>query len=95
MEFQDEFNRLQQIITSDNHDIDDAQRDLARTAKNKLINDAVETVLDSMDKRSGAYENLITKLKAIVDGIKANQLATALESLDKWVTEVNEAADGG
>ena len=91
MSYDTEFKRLQKIITAD--DSTDDQRDTARVAKEKLIDNAIEDAFKRMENRTAKYNDLIEKLKAIVNDIKLNKLTTALADIDGVMQEAVEESE--
>ncbi|MBW7990576.1 MAG: hypothetical protein FVQ84_11260 [Planctomycetes bacterium] len=92
MSYQEELNKLQNIITSDNSTED--QRNIAREAKEKLINNSIDKAFISFEERTDEYTTLIDRLKDVTDRIKANKLTTPMEDLDAVITDIKTAADG-
>lgn len=92
MSYQEELNRLQKVITSDNST--EEQRKVAREAKKKLIDDSIDEAFASFEERSNEYTILIGRLKDVVDRIKANQLTTAMEDFDAVIKDIKAAASG-
>jgi predicted transcriptional regulator len=92
MGYQEEFNRLQKIITSDASS--EEQREKARDAKKKLIDGEIDQAFIAFEKRTKEYEQFLEKLKDIVDRIAANQLTTVIKDLDGIVKDIKDAAKG-
>jgi hypothetical protein len=92
MSYQEELNRLQKVITSD--DSEDEQREVARKAKKKLIDNSIDEAFASLEERASEYTILIGRLKDVVDRITANQLTTAMEDFDALTEDINVAASG-
>jgi ABC-type transporter Mla subunit MlaD len=92
MSYQDELNRLQIIITSDNST--EAQRDAARQAKDKLIDNSIDEAFASFEDRTEEFNALIGRLGKAVDDIAANQLTGVIETIDGVVSDVQKAASG-
>lgn len=88
MSYDTELKRLQKIITADNST--DEQRDTARIAKEKLIDNAIEDAFRRIENRTAKYNDFIEKLKAIVNDIKVNKLTTALADIDGVMQEAVE-----
>lgn len=86
MSYREELNRLQQIITSDSSS--DEQRDKARAAKDKLIDNTIKQAFAAIEKRTQEYKQFIDKLKDIIDNIAANQLTTVIEDLDNLLKDI-------
>lgn len=93
MSYQEELNRLQKVITSDNST--EKQRKAAREAKKKLIDNSIDAAVASFEERTDEYNTLIGKLKDVVDRIKANQLTTVMGDLDVVMKDIQAAASGG
>jgi predicted ribonuclease YlaK len=92
MSYQEELNRLQKVITSDNST--EEQRKVAREAKKKLIDNSIDEAFASFEERTNEYTTLIGRLKDVVDRIKANQLTTAMEDFDAVIKDIKAAASG-
>ena len=92
MSYQEELNRLQKVITSDNST--EEQRRVAREAKKKLIDNSIEEAFESFEERTNEYTTLIGRLKDVVDRIKADQLTTAMEDFDAVIKDIKVAATG-
>ena len=92
MSYQEELNRLQKVITSDNST--EEQRRVAREAKKKLIDNSIEEAFKSFEERTNEYTTLIGRLKDVVDRIKADQLTTAMEDFDAVIKDIKVAATG-
>jgi len=92
MSYQEELNRLQKVITSDNST--EEQRKVAREAKKKLIDNSIDEAFASFEERTNEYTILIGRLKDVVDRIKANQLTTAMEDFDAVIKDIKAAASG-
>lgn len=92
MSYQEELNKLQKVITSDNST--EEQRKVAREAKKKLIDNSIDEALMSFEGRTNEYTTLTGRLKDVVDRIKANQLTTAMEDFDSVIKDINAAAGG-
>lgn len=93
MSYQEELNKLQKVITSDNST--EEQRKVAREAKKKLIDNSIDEAFTSFEERTNEYTTLIGRLKDVVDRIKANQLTTAMEDFDAVIKDIKAAASGG
>lgn len=92
MSYQEELNRLQKVITSDNST--EEQRKVAREAKKKLIDKSIDEAFASFEERTNEYTTLIRRLKDVVDRIKANQLTNAMEDFDAVIKDIKAAASG-
>jgi hypothetical protein len=92
MSYQEEFNNLQKIITSDNSS--EEQREKAREAKKKLIDESIDQAFQSIEKRTDEYNQFVDKLRNIVNKIAANQLTTVIEDLDGILKDCKDAAKG-
>lgn len=92
MSYQEELNKLQKVITSDNST--EQQRKVAREAKNKLIDNSIDEAFASFEERTNEYAALIARLKDVVDRIKRNQLTTAMEDFDAVIKDIKAAASG-
>ena len=92
MSYQEELNKLQKVITSDNST--EEQRKVAREAKKKLIDNSIDEAFASFEERTNEYTTLIGRLKDVVDRIKANQLTTAMEDFDAVIKDIKAAAGG-
>lgn len=92
MSYQEELNKLQKVITSDNST--EGQRKVAREAKKKLIDNSIDEAFASFEERTNEYTTLIGRLKDVVDRIKANQLTTAMEDFDAVIKDIKAAAGG-
>jgi coenzyme F420-reducing hydrogenase alpha subunit len=86
MSYREELNRLQKIITSDSSS--EEQRDKARAAKKKLIDNAIEQAFAAIEKRTQEYKQFVDKLKDIIDNIAANRLTTVMEDLDNLLKDI-------
>ena len=93
MSYQEELNRLQEVITSDNST--EKQRKAAREAKKKLIDNSIDEAFARFEERTDEYNTLIGRLKDVVDRIKANQLTTVMGDLDVVMKDIQAAASGG
>lgn len=91
MGYQEELNRLQKIITSD--DSTEAQRRTARKAKKALIDGAIGDAFIRFEDRAAEYENLVDRLKSIVDRISVNQLTSVMEDLNTLIKETQPPDD--
>lgn len=92
MSYQEELDRLQSIITSDNST--EAQRIAARQAKDKLIDNSIDEAFARFEARTEAFNALISRLGAVIDNIAANQLTGVIDTLDNVVSDVQKAAEG-
>ena len=90
MSYQEEVNRLQVIVTSKNST--EAQRKAAREARDKLIDNSIDRAFARFQQRTAEYNDLIGRLKNVVDDIAANQLTGAIETLNSVLSDVQKAA---
>lgn len=93
MSYQEELNRLQKVITSDNST--EKQRKAAREAKKKVIDNSIDEAFARFEERTDKYNTLIGRLKDVVDRIEANQLTTVMGDLDVVMKDIQAAASGG
>ena len=91
MSYQEELNRLQRLITSDGSS--EEQREKARAAKEKLIDDSINHALITFEERTQEYEQFIGKLKNVIDKIAANQLTMVMEDLDAAINDIKNATN--
>ncbi|MBU0484188.1 MAG: hypothetical protein KKB30_06710 [Proteobacteria bacterium] len=91
MSYDTEFKRLQKIITAD--DSTDEQRETARVVKETLINNSIKDAFIRIKNRTTKYNDLIEKLKAIINDIKVNKLTTALADIDGVMQEAVEESE--
>lgn len=92
MSYQEELDRIQSIITSDNST--EAQRNAARQARDKLIDNSIDEAFARFEARTEAFNALISRLGAVIDNIAANQLTGVIDTLDDVVSDVHRAAEG-
>ncbi len=92
MSYQEELDRIQSIITSDNST--EAQRNAARQARDKLIENSIDEAFARFEDRTEAFNALISRLGAVIDNIAANQLTGVIDTLDDVVSDVHRAAEG-
>lgn len=90
MSYQEELNRLQQLITAEGSS--EEQREKARAVKNKLIDDSIEQALGAFEGRTEEYGQLVGKLKDVIDKIAANQLTTVMNDLGEVAQDIKNAA---
>jgi benzoyl-CoA reductase/2-hydroxyglutaryl-CoA dehydratase subunit BcrC/BadD/HgdB len=95
MAYEEEFNRLQAIIVSDDDNVTEGQRQTAREARDKLTERAIGAAFQSISDRTATYNELAERLKEVVDGISQNQIDGALGQLETVLTDVEAAANGG
>ena len=91
--YEEEYERLDRIITAD--ESTEEQRDAAREAIDKLIDQEIAKHFESIRARTAEYAELTRQLATIVDSIQANQLTGAIDRLDGLLTTVAEAAGQG
>jgi len=72
MSYQEELERLQQIVTSD--DSTEEQRTVARAAREKIMDDEVAEAFNSIAARTEKYDALVGELNGVVNKIVANDL---------------------
>jgi len=91
MGYNEESLRLQRIVTSD--DSTPSQRRAAESARDALIDGDIRDAFARIKARTARYNNLMSRLKDIIDRIEANQLTTVTADLDTWVQEIQPPAD--
>ena len=91
MSYQDELSRLQSIVTADGST--DEQRNAARAARDKLIDNSIEDAFKRIEDRTQEFNSLMGKLKGVVDKIAANQLSGVIDTLNNVVGDVQKAAE--
>jgi len=92
MSYQEELNRLQDIITSAASS--DQQREQARRARKTLIDGSIDEAFAAFEMRTEDYNQLIGRLRGIIDNIAGNRLTSVIEDLDGLAKDIKKAAGG-
>jgi len=92
MSYEDELRRLQTIITADGSTTE--QRNAAREARNKLIDNSIEEAFKRFQDRTAEFNALMGRLRGVIDKIAANQLSGIVDTLNGVVGDIQKAAGG-
>ncbi len=87
--YDDELARLDALADAD--DVTAAQRNAARKVRRKLIEAKIAGHMKALEENTAKYAELVQTLAAVIDGIHANRITTALNKVNDLVTAVAEA----